>query len=360
MSIFSNLLQLNPNQIPLEDFFTEIFGYLLESNTSLMHSWLRELKISDIKSENFVVSTQESFNALDIHSSGSRPDIYIELLNEYTRELIFIESKIGSVEGQDQLKRYAEHLDNVDSISRGVLVYVTRDYDKKDGSFIFEGCKNEGKLEFKQLRWYQIYHFLKKYNEKISDMLIIETLKFMEEQGLAQNNKFTVIDILALTNFPRVRKILDESMGGEVAIKFNEVAGKTPQISTVLNDLRFHDRYAYTQEQNDKFYVLLGYYMHKSNITDFPVVGLELSVSPNATNRNDIIRAAKEIVETSDKWYGYDLNETKSWAGIGQTMNLEMFIHEEDHIKAIQSYFLTLLDDLSEIKKKYPNLKWKN
>ncbi len=360
MSIFSNLLQLNPNKIPLEDFFTEIFSYLLESNTSLMHSWLREFRLSNIKFENIIVNTQESFDALEAHSSGSRPDIYVELSNEHVRELIFVESKIGSNEGQDQLKRYAEHLDSMDFIDRGVVVYVTRDYDKKDRNSIFKDCKNKDKLDFKQLRWFENYHFLKKYNENINDNLVIETLKFMEEHELAQNNRFTAIDVLALTNFPRVRKMLDESMGGEVAAKFMEVAGGIPQQSTVINGLRHYDRYVYSQLQDDKFEVHLGYNMNKSNITDFPDIGLSLNVNPNAMDRADIIKAMKEIVKSSDKWCSYNLNEANKWAGIWKTMSLEMFMHEEDHIKAIQIYFLTLLDDFIEIKKKYPNLKWKS
>jgi hypothetical protein len=359
MSIFSNLLQLNKNQIILEDFFTEIFGYLLESNTSLMQSWLKEFKISDINPENITVSTQESFSALETHLTGSRPDIYIELSNESMKEIIFLESKIDSSEGQDQLKRYAEHLDNLDSISRGVLVYVTRDYDKKDRNLILGDCKNEAKLEFKQLRWYENYRFLKEYNESISDKLIIETIKFMEEQGLSQNNKFTVIDVLAITNFPRVRKMLDESMGGEVAARFEEVAGKKPVPSTVMNDLRNDDIYAYEQEQKDKnqFYVILGYYMNKSNITDFPDVGLELKVNPHATDRKEIIKAMKEIERGHGGWNSYCLNENR-WAGISKTRNLEKFMQEEDHIKAIQIYFLELLDELIKIKETYPDLKW--
>jgi hypothetical protein len=124
-------LQLNPNQIPLEDFFTEIFAYLLKMDSNLLCEWLKEFKISSIQPESQQINTQESFDALDEHFSGSRPDIYIEIANKFSKELILVECKIGSTEGPDQLQRYAEHMDKIKSISSGVLIYITRDYDKK-------------------------------------------------------------------------------------------------------------------------------------------------------------------------------------------------------------------------------------
>jgi hypothetical protein len=138
---------LNPNQIPLEDFFTEIFTYLLKSNPSLMTDWLKEFNISEIDYDNAHISTQESFDAMYSHFSGSRPDIYVELANERKKELVFVECKIDSCEGHNQLKRYAEHLDNISNIDKGTLLYITRDYDKKNEIAIFKNCTNKDKLK---------------------------------------------------------------------------------------------------------------------------------------------------------------------------------------------------------------------
>ncbi|WP_406661375.1 hypothetical protein V7O66_02305 [Methanolobus sp. ZRKC3] len=100
--------------------------------------------------------------------------------------------------------------------------------------------------------------------------------------------------------------------------------------------------------------------MNDSKITDYPKVGIKLGVSPNANHRTEILAAMKEIVKSnSDEWYSYNLNESKSWSGIGKSLGLEKFMNEEDHIKSIQDYFLNLIDDLVEIKKKYPHLPWK-
>lgn len=58
-----------------------------------------------------------------------------------------IESKIGSWEGQDQLKRYAEHLDRLTE-SRKSLVYITRAYDPKNKESILARAKG---VDFRQL-----------------------------------------------------------------------------------------------------------------------------------------------------------------------------------------------------------------
>ena len=359
MSLFNNLLQLNPNQIPLEDFFTEIFAHLLKADSNLLDEWLKEFKISNLQPEYQQISTQESFDAINEHFSGSRPDIYIEIADKYSKELILIECKIGSTEGPNQLQRYAEHMDKIKSISSGILIYITRDYDNKNSKLIFENCKNKNKLKFKQLRWYENYLFLMKYNETFNNPITNDALKFMEENNLSGSNKFTSIDVLAMANFPHVQKMMEESMSGEVMNKFEIIAGGSkPRHSSALNGLRLYNRYTYTQFQEDNFEILLGYWMNDLKVGDYPKIGLQINVSPTAVDRTEIFKSMREIDANSDKWWSYNLNETKNWGGIVQTMCLDNFIQQENHIQAIQNYFLDLFDELVEIKRKYHHLKW--
>ena len=359
MSLFNNLLQLNPNQIPLEDFFTEIFAHLLKMDSNLLCEWLKEFKISGIQPESQQISTQESFDALDKHFSGSRPDIYIEIANKFSKELILVECKIGSTEGPDQLQRYAEHMNKIKSISSGVLIYITRDYDKKDSNLIFANCNKQNKLKFKQLRWYENYQFLVKYNSIFNNSITSDALKFMEENGLSGSNRFTSIDVLAITNFPRVQKMMEESMSGEIMNKFEMIAGGgKPRHSSALNGLRLYNRYVFSQFQEGNFEILLGYWMDDLKVGDYPKIGLAINVSPTAVDRTEILKSMREIDASSDKWQSYNLNETKNWAGIKKTVCLDNFIYHEDHIQAIQNYFLELFDELVEIKRKYHHLKW--
>lgn len=360
VSIFNNLLRLksNSNVIPLEDFFTEIFAYLLKSSDVLLCDWLNHFSISHIEFENSFVSTQESFDALDEHLSGSKPDILIELSNKNRKQMIFIECKIDSVEGNDQLRRYAEQLDDTNNIDLCVLIYITRDYEKKDENIIFNNCKNSNKLKFKQLRWYENYQFLKSNQQNV---MIKEALKFMEENNMSLNNKFSNIDILALTNFPKVRKMMDETMFGDVSNKFEAIAKGISQSSTCMTQFRDHNRYIYYHWQTPDFWVGLGYWIDPSSITNYPDFGIIMEVSPNAKNRTEIIEIMTEIEKTyPEKWVGCNITEAKAWSSINRSESLQNFIHKPDHIIAIKEYFLDILDDFKNIKNIYPNLPWKD
>ena len=77
---------------------------------------------------------------------------------------IFFENKVNSKEGYKQLKRYAEHLDKLET-DKKCLVYITKNHESKTKSKIFEKCKTN--IEFVHIRWYQIFNFLKKYNQHL-------------------------------------------------------------------------------------------------------------------------------------------------------------------------------------------------
>ena len=397
VSIFNDLLRLksNSNIIPLEDFFTEIFAYLLKSSDALLYEWLNYFSISHIEYDNSFVSTQESYDALDGHLTGSRPDILIELSNKNQNQVIFIECKIDSAEGNNQLRRYAEQLDDISNIDYGVLIYITRDYEKKAVEIIFDNCKNPSKqaapkrsflyffclifqfkrliellfkvffsfgtackLKFIQLRWYENYQFL---NSNRQNVMVEEALKFMEENNMSLNNKFSNIDVLALTNFPKVRKMMDETMFGDVSTKFETIAKGITKSSTCLTQLRDHNRYIYYHWQNSDFWIGLGYWIDPSIITNYPDVGIVMEVSPSAKNRTEIIETMIEIEKTSqEKWMGYNLTEARAWSGIVRNKSLQNFIHEPDHIIEIKRYFLELLDDVTSIRDAHPNLPWKD
>jgi hypothetical protein len=95
MSLFQNLLNLHSGNRPVEDFFTEIVAYFLSINTDILLHWLKQHGI--INEENYHsinVTTQKYYEPLAHHDQGSKPDIIIELANDTTTDVIFIESKV--------------------------------------------------------------------------------------------------------------------------------------------------------------------------------------------------------------------------------------------------------------------------
>lgn len=234
MTLFSRLLRLHGETVPLEDFFTEIVTYLFSTSHKLLCDWIVYADLLDINdhSRSHIVS-QPKFTALEHHGIDSRPDMLIEILDNQSRDVIIIESKIGSSEGQDQLRRYAEILAELPNIRQGLLLYITRNFEPKNEKIILRKLSRR-KVRFRQLRWYTFYNFLRL---QPSNIFIMEVIKFMEEKGMAQSNQFTVTDILTLSNMSKVLSLMDETMWGEVKIKFQKVI--SPKVCSPRKSIDF-------------------------------------------------------------------------------------------------------------------------
>lgn len=209
------------------------------------------------------------------------------------------------------------------------------------------------------MRWYEVYKILKEYQENIECTLIKEVLMFMEEYDLSGNNQFSSVDILAMNNFLNVRKMMNETLFGKVAEKFSLVAGGVSSESTALTQLRNYGRYTVIKNQKDYFEIVLGYWLQSKSMTDFPRVGIQIAVGPKSENYDKIIQIIKEIEHKyPDKWTTFAFDDSKVWSGIKQEIPLNKFMGEEDQIKAVENYFLLILDDVENIKKEHPDLPW--
>src|SRR6478672_2355123 len=264
MSLFGRLINLNTGNIRLEDSFTEIVAYLFSINKEILYAWLEYSNLLDTSTcLDAYISTQRSFDAFDLHSASScldivielvhepalhstnpatkkrRPDIVIELVHETHRDIIFIESKIDSQEGNCQLSSYANILHHKFSDFRSkTLVYITRDFEPKNESNIFKEISNNT-VQFKQLRWHQFHRFLESHLDKF---FVQEIVEFMQENNMAHNNQFSSIDVLALTNFTKSLKIIEQTMSGEVIQRFEKVVGVKPK-RPALSHIKNHGRY---------------------------------------------------------------------------------------------------------------------
>lgn len=330
----------------LEDFFTELFAYSLRTQAELLHSFLKYFRITEVVFEDYQLETQFELDALDQHNTNSRPDI--ALIN--SNHIIFFENKINAKEGPFQLKRYAEHLDNFD-IKNKSLVYITKHYDIKNEDEIFENCTS--KIGFIQIRWHQIFHFLKSYNEI---QIVKEILIFMKQIHLSMSNQFSPVDILTLSNFSNTRKMLNETMFGKVSKRFKEINNAISEESTIYTQLRNHDRFTYYVFHEDGLTVFLGYWMNSENEKEYPDLGLYIEIAPSSTNRQPIIDIFSEIVNNYDHWSEFRLNDPTKHVGITSFKSLQDFLSSENQIAEIQNYFLERLDDLEQMFADFPEL----
>lgn len=355
VSLFSRLLNLNTGSIPLEDFFTELVAYLFSTDKEILFAWLKELNLWDINTcLNANVSTQRAYDPLHGHHFASRPDIVIELMDINSRSIVIIESKIASQEGSEQLSRYAEILHGLPSYYHKSLLYITRDFDPKDKSEIFQNIP-ESPVQFKQFRWHHFYRFLKLQKDT---MLIRELITFMDEYYMAHNNQFSSVDLITLANFTKSLKLMEEILWGEVSQRFEGVLGAIKKKSTALTQVKWHGRYFMTASMpTGGWWCGLGFYLKTANLTDYPTVCLMLEVEPNSQHRAEIIEAMQLICKQY-AWKGYELNSSKAWAGIVREKSLQDFLAGEDHVAAIQGYFLESLEELTRIKDQYSKLPW--
>jgi hypothetical protein len=356
MSLFSRLLKLHAGNIPKEDFFTELVAYLFNTNKEILYDWLKYLNLlSTDVGLNARIRTQQTFKCLTHHDLDSRPDIVIELVDGTDQDIIIIESKIGSQESPGQLQRYAEILDKLPGFRNKSLVYITHDFEPKDKTAIFKGIP-ESQVHFKQARWHQFYQLLKTQTDT---MLVGEIIKFMQEHQMAHNNQFSSIDVIALGNFTNSLKLMEQTMSGEVSAYFKQVLGSiVPMRATAFTQLQKHDRYLMYSLLKDRWWCGLGFMLNTSSPTDYPTVFLMLQIDPKSLRRAEIIKVMKDICSNQSNWKGFDLDNSKAWSSLVLGRSLQSFLSEEDHIVAIQKFFRESLDELSEIKSKYPNLPW--
>lgn len=184
MSLFKELQQLyRPDRFQLEDFLTEIVAQVLRDSPGLTLEWLRSLGATDLMDAQCRIKTQVRFDKLPGHEIDSRPDIVVCLINNQVEELVFIESKVDSVQGDTQLQRYSEHL-TAEKEKKGykkvALVFITRDYEATSNPE-----PQDPNFKFQTTRWFTFYDRIKVHLKNNNDGLANQLKQFMEENRMS-------------------------------------------------------------------------------------------------------------------------------------------------------------------------------
>jgi hypothetical protein len=378
------MARLFPDSVPLEDLFTEAIVRLFETRPELCISWLKEADLlstdptTELDERYARVKSQRLLDSLGHHDSASRPDLLIEIhrssgedskVSGSVAEVVMVESKIGSKEGPEQLRRYAEHLAQMPSVNGNFLLYVTRDYDPKDPAEILYSLDDE--VSFKQLRWHDFYRFLQKVEK---DALVEEVMAFMEEQGMARTYRFSTADLMALSGVPRSFELLDETLGGEVKAELESFAGnKIKREGHALWEIRTHRRYyTWATLHGRDLFCGVGYQLSKVEQSahasilripadGYPAIFAFLEAQPGAVGREASVAAMKKIALDED-WELYNADNPTGWVGVRRIRNLATLLSEEDHVAAVKSFFVEsirqLREELTTLKKEHPDLPW--
>ncbi len=367
-SLLGRLIPLFSGQRRTEDLFTEAVARLFERRPVLCLAWLEDagLLAPAVGEErrNVNVATQKPFVALEHHEVASRPDLWIEVRapgedaseGYGVSDVFLVESKIDAVEGEGQLKRYAEHLDRMTDHHGKTLIYITRAYDPKDEDEVRSSASG---IRFKQLRWHDFYRFLQTVEK---DALIEEVMTFMEEQGMARSYRFSTADLMALSGVLRAFEILHETFDGEVRAELETFAGNKISKREVhgLPQIRVHQRYIMLAPLHTwDLYCYVGYKLRTSD--GYPVAFVILEASPNTTGR-EISGAAMKSLARRESWETYNLDDSADFAIAERSRSLVNLLPEEDHVAAVKAFFIESLhqlrEELTAFKKEHPDLPW--
>lgn len=364
MPLFDRLLRLHLGSTPTEDFFTEVVAHLLATDSALCMQWLREAGVleGDRSTEEVAVrvGTQQRFSALFGHDCASRPDIVLWIDRpEGDPDLLLVESKVGSGEGPEQLRRYVEHLAQMGPARRRILIYITRDADPKDMDDVLRGLgsgdEHAAEVEFISLRWRDFYRVLQHHTaERPDDSLLTETLRFMEAHSMDSHDEFTPLDALALSHIRRTLAFMEDALRSGPAERFKRLLGGVSRSSSSLTQLRDHGRYVvYQTFERGTFEVLLGFFRVSGR--DYPELGLSIGASPNGES----VERTLQAMGSRAGWSYQDLRPGVTWVFAHRRVPMQSLLVQENHAQAVTSTLDAFLNELEEVMDTYDTLPWK-
>jgi len=364
------MIPLFSGQRRIEDLFTEAVGWLFERQPALCLAWLKEVGIvaASKDRDGVHVTTQKTFVTGE-HGNVIRPDLWIEVRRvsedpvegETVVDAVMIESKIGSVEGKEQLRKYADHLAGMAGFSGKTLLYITRAHDPKTEE---EVVSKPGTVDFKYLRWNHFYRFLGSSEMFLGtaekDVLVEEIMTFMEELGMSRSQRFSPADLMALSRVPQSIAILYETLDEEVNSELKSFVGN--KVKPVYDGLSDGYYYVYAPLAEKHITCAAGYNLNQDTPDGYPAAYDELDVqSKEALGRDVMIAAMKEIARRED-WQSYDLDGSEQWAGVWREISLAVLLPEADHVEAAKRFFIDsihqLKEELTAFKKEHPDLPW--
>lgn len=347
MSLFSELRRLyRTDRFQIEDTHTEIAAQILRNSDVLTLGWLHRLGVTALQKAKISISTQERFEMLAKHTSSSRPDITIRLKAADKAELIFVESKLPSVKGDDQLQRYADHLAsayNSKNLSKASLIFITRDYEAAEKPIVQNSPFQPG---FFPTRWFQFYQHLKAHLN--GDGLASQFKLFMEENHMSLGNQFRSTDLVALDNFLSAKALMDETLQGEVSDCIKNALGKVSSLKQAMDQLLQFHRYILYRDY-EGLECLIGYWLPHENIDEPVWVGVDLFSHSNA----EAAKAFRDWRQKTGSWLLYEENE---WSSIKKRKPIHALMDGTDHVRTIKDHLLGLLAEVNQFRTTYPEL----
>lgn len=177
---------------------------------------------------------------------------------------------------------------------------------------------------------------------------------------MASNYRFSTTDLATLSGIPRAFEIMEETLGGEVKAELEAFAGSKSNHETINAMLKSSVRYVIQAPvRSSNLFCYLGYRLRTSE--GYPLAYVTLHLQSGAVGKEVPIAALKRIARR-DGWESHGLEEPKPWARVVRTISLANVLREEDHVAALQRFFVESIrqlgEELTAFKKEHSDLPW--
>ena len=326
----------NSNRTPLEDFNTECFANILRLFEIVKNDFIYNfLKLPEDK---YVIKTQLKKDL------PNNPNCIIDLVFIGKKNICFIENKVESNEGYEQLSRYCKVLDIHFNNLNKYLFYCTKYTDPKNRN------KEFSNYNFKQFKWFEIAKFLKKYN--IENPLIKDYILFLNHYKMAQDNTFKVENLLTLENMMKTIEIVEFHVDN-CKFEFNSFFGCEKYNSNFnWNQLKNHNRISHYNS---------GILISQSNKYSEVLYAIELE---------DLTLSTHIYISSDHEQYeqfkainleNFQLNcRIENWgSSIYMKEDLGKFLNNENSDKLIKDWFLNSFEILKTLISNNSQLDWR-
>lgn len=207
-NLFQSLFKYRPRpyRSPLEDYTTEIIGYLLIKDKKLLEEYLSKIlyrRGGQVSVENYKIETQYTTE------SGRFIDLAIFWTTNLQYHSLFVEHKVWSApwQGEDENEEFLTQIDEYCKYqeTRGsernyvalVTVYPVRQFSKSENNF----CCYLGNFTWGDIADLIREHITSDKNESMLNELQNQFLNFLRSQKMAGFNDFKLDELAAISKF---------------------------------------------------------------------------------------------------------------------------------------------------------------
>lgn len=325
-----NLYRKHSSKTPLEDFTTEVFVGILNLEEDIKQSFIQDfLKLPE---ENYRLMTQVKYEL------ENDQNCIIDFVLEGEKSICFIENKVNSKEGYRQIERYCKVLNILnDTDIETHLFYCTKYFDKKELD----------EHNFKQIRWFQIAKFLKKYKE---NKFIENFLDFLKTHNMAQGLTINAKDFVTLGNLQETINLINGHLDRVKPIFKTTFNSKKISDGLSTSQIKKHNRMIYYLSDiiSTKGWSELKYGFQ----FDTPSIYVSIYVDKSNPDYKNLIDAVKLM--TNFKVVTYDKG-----GSIILKKDISVFLNDEQADTKISDWFKDSFKQFEELIRNTPNLDWK-